>query len=120
MFEQFKEWIESLLGSDYQYSLGAWTENESLQFVCAIYGMGGAAVDLDIRRPKFKVLLVGPRDGKQQAAKLLTDIDKLIEASIELSPPCGIAHIRAITEPQGPSFTTENRAWASVDFQLIH
>uniref|UniRef100_UPI003F58AB6B hypothetical protein n=1 Tax=Vibrio cholerae TaxID=666 RepID=UPI003F58AB6B len=40
MYNEFKEWVESALGSQYQYSIGEWVDDEGLGFVCAIYGMG--------------------------------------------------------------------------------
>ncbi len=120
MFNDLKAWVEELLGTDYQYSQGAWVETESLGFVCCIFGMGGAGVDMDIRRPRFKIMLLGPRGERNQASKLLADIESIIDMSINSDPPCGAASIRAITEPTGPGYTEENRAWVSVDFQIIY
>lgn len=120
MFSELKEWIESLLGTEYQYSMGPWQETNDLDFVCTIIGMGGAGVDMDIRKPRFKIMLLGPRNGRQYASKVLTDIDNLIQLAIDSNPPCGAATIRAVTEPTGPGYTTENRAWVSVDFQIIY
>lgn len=120
MYNEFKEWVESSLGAQYQYSVGEWTDDKKLGFVCAIYGMGGAAVDMDVRRPRFKVLLVGPRGERNQAHTVLNHANQLIQLTIDSDPPCGAASIRAITEPSGPAYTTENRAWVSVDFQIIY
>lgn len=125
MYNELKEWIESLLSSqfldcEYQYSFGEWTDDESLGFVCAIYGMGGAAVDMDVRRPRFRVLLVGPKASRHQAHALINHVNQLIQLTIDSDPPCGAASIRALSEPAGPGYTTENRAWVSVDFQIIY
>lgn len=120
MFSELKEWIESLLGTEYQYPLGQWVENPELGFACVIIGNGGSPVDMDIRRPRFKVMLLGPREQRYQAHKIINDIDNLIQLAIDSNPPCGAATIRAVTEPTGPGYTTENRAWVSVDFQIIY
>lgn len=120
MFENLKAWIESLLDSKYQYSLGPWVDNSSLDYVCAIYAMGGAPVDVDTRRPRYKILLVGPENGRQFGATLLSDIELLMQESIDGTVPCGAASIRAMTEPSGVGYTEENRAFVSVDFQLTY
>ncbi|RCS70175.1 phage tail termination protein [Vibrio casei] len=119
MFNNLKEWIESILTQHYMYSKGEWVETEALQFICALYGMGGSAIDVDDRRPRFKVLLAGPQNSRHSASLLEEDIELIIQASME-SQPCGAASIRAITEPSGPGYTTENRAWVSVDFQITY
>ncbi len=120
MFEQLKTWVESLLGSKYQYSMGAWVDNKSIQYICAIYSTGGAAADVDVRRPRFKILLVGPENGRQHGATLLSDIELLMQESIDGTVPCGAAAIRAMTEPSGVGYTEENRPFVSVDFQLTY
>ena len=120
MSEQLKAWIESLLDSKYQYSMGAWVDNATIQYICAIYRMGGAPVDVDTRRPRFRILLVGPENGRQYAATLLSDIELLIQESIDGTVPCGAAAIRAMTEPSGVGYTEENRPFVSVDFQLTY
>ncbi len=120
MYEKLKEWIESLLDSKYQYSMGAWVDDKSIQYICAIYSNGGAAVDVDTRRPRFKVMLVGPENGRQHAAILLSDIELLMQESIYGTVPCGAAAIRAMTEPSGVGYTEENRPFLSVDFQITY
>lgn len=120
MFNELKEWIESLLDSKYQYSMGAWVDNESVQYICAIYSTGGAPVDVDTRRPRFRILLLGPVNGRQYGATLLSDIELIMQESIDGTVPCGAAAIRAMTEPSGVGYTEENRPFVSVDFQLTY
>lgn len=120
MFNNFKEWVEAILTQTYTYSKGEWMDTPSLQFICALYAMGGSAIDVDDRRPKFRALLVGPQDSRQSASLLESDIELLIQATLESEPPCGAASIRVITEPSGPGYTKENRAWVSVDFQITY
>lgn len=120
MFENFAQWVESILGAEYQYSRGAWTETPNLQSICAIYGTGGPATDVEDRRPRYRVLLVGPRNQRQAAIQLQADIESLMQSALNGDKPCGAASLRAIGEPSGPGYTTENRAWLSVDFQLTY
>lgn len=124
MYNEIKLWVENILGQDYEYSKGPWVEKKSsgqyTGLVCAIFAMGGAGVDMDIRKPRFKVMLVGERQKREDVNRLLTDIDNLIQLAMDSNPPCGAATIRAVTEPTGPGYTTENRAWVSVDFQIIY
>lgn len=119
MFENLKEWVESILTTPYIYSKGAWVDSTNLEYVCALYGMGGPAIDVDDRRPRFRVLLVGPKNTRN-STQLESDIELLIQAAMTMEPPCEAASIRVIAEPVGPDYTKENRAWVSVDFQITY
>lgn len=120
MFNELKVWIEVILGRRYIYSRGAWIDGPNVEYICAIYATGGSAIDVEDRRPRFRVLLVGPQQNKQAAGLISNDIEKLVQASLDSAPPCGAASLRVITEPSGPGYTEENRAWFSVDFQITY
>lgn len=123
MFENFKQWIEAVLGSKYGYSLGPWEDADKKAFICSIQNMGGSAIDVDDRRPKYRVLLVSPKSvtiKRQLAHEISADIERIIINALENEPPCGSAGIRVITEPSGVGYTTEGRAFISADFQITH
>lgn len=120
MFNAFKEWVEAILGQNYQYSMGAWVDGSNVEFICALYATGGSAIDVDDRRSRFRVLLVGPQQTRFAASQLSADMERIVQAALEMEPPCGAASIRVITEPSGPGYTTENRAWFSVDLQITY
>lgn len=121
MFNDFKAWVAGHFGSKYQYSMGAWIDapSNTNTWFCALYKMGGPAIDSgEVRRPRYRVLLVGPQSGRQHAAAIVADLESLIQLSMGDTKPCGAASVRALGEIVGPAYTTENRAWASVDFQI--
>lgn len=145
MFDEFYEWLRVLMGEfalgvlagqestnagqenanagsgvDLQYARGQWIDNPALDlsFICAIHSVGGPSPDVDDRRPRFQVVLLGPRDGRQYAPRINECMGMLMQRTLSDAPPCGAALVRAMNEPIGPGYTTENRAWYSLDFQL--
>lgn len=120
MFNEFVEWLRLTLGTKYQYSRGMWVDSSALVTarIAAIYAMGGPQPDVDDRRPRFRVLLLGPQNGRQYAADIQTDMELLMQAVQGDLLPCGAASVLAIGEPAGPAYTTENRPWMSLDFQV--
>ena len=122
MFDEFAAWVSAVLGAQYQTSRGQWVDSSALSgvWIASIHAMGGPAVDVDDRRPRFRVILLGPRNGRQHSVAIGQHADSLVRATIDGAAPCGAAHIRAITEPAGPGYTAENRAWYSLDFQLTY
>ena len=120
MFNEFVEWLRLILGTKYQYSRGMWVDSPALVTarIAAIYAMGGPQPDVDDRRPRFRVLLLGPQNGRQYAADIQTDMELLMQAVQGDLLPCGAASVLAIGEPAGPAYTTENRPWMSLDFQV--
>lgn len=122
MFDALVDWLTAVLGTDYQYSRGMWVDHAAIKnlFVCSVQATGGPAVDVEDRRPRFRVLLLGPENGRQHAQQVQADAEALIAATMDGAAPCGAANIRAMTEVIGPGYTAENRAWVQVDFQVLH
>ena len=121
MLNEFKEWVEATLGTAYIYSAGMWTDRPGIDAskICAIQGGGGPSPDVDDRRPRFKVILLGPVNSRQHATAIGSDMSALALAALGDSTPCGAASVRAIGEPTGPGYTSENRAWFSLDFEVL-
>ena len=120
MFDEVLEWIKAVLGQDYQYSRGMWVDHQGVfdSFICSVQGSGGPAIDVDDRRPRFRVILLGPREGRQHVRQVQEDAERLLLATLELEAPCDAASIRAMGEVTGPGYTTENRPWCQVDLQI--
>src|SRR5690606_39737204 len=99
-----------------------WVDHVALNdaFICAIQSVGGPQIDVEDRRPRFRVILLGPRNGRQHAAEVQGHAEALIIAAMESEPPCGAAHLRVISEVTGPGYTSENRAWCSIELQVAH
>lgn len=117
-----RNWVVAALPADY-LAMFSWVESsrpeDAASRYCIVQQTGGAGPIVETRYPRFRVLLLGKRNERSDAQKVMTDIEALLQAAMGDAVPCGAASIRAITEPVGPGFTTENRAWAQVDFEII-
>jgi len=121
MLVDFRNWVGGAL-SGYVFMYGQWVEASAVDAsrYCVIQGAGGAAPVVDTRYPRFRVVLLGRRNARQDAEQLMLDASALVAAGIGgNSLPCGVANVRAMGEPSGPGYTTENRAWVQVDFEVI-
>jgi hypothetical protein len=122
MYDALVDWVVSVLGPQYQPSRGQWVDSPALAdiWIASVHSMGGATVDVEDRRPRYRIILLGPRNGRQHAADIGNHAEMLVAATIDGSVPCSAASIRAMAEPAGPGYTTENRAWCSVDLQVTY
>lgn len=118
MLDELKIWIEAILGPSWIYSQGMWTDRPGIEAssICSIQSDGGPQPDVDDRRPRFRVILLGPIQGAPGTTK--SAAEALAQAALTTAPPCGAAHIR-ISEPTGPGTTTENRRWFGLDVEII-
>lgn len=121
MFDAFVEWLESVLGTQYQYSRGQWVDSAALAgiWIASVHQNGGPGPDVDDRRQRFRVILLGPRNARQSSVQITEHIESLVQAAMGDAVPCGAASVRAIGEPAGPGYTTENRAWFSLDLEVL-
>lgn len=120
-FDAFLDWIKAALGEGYQYSRGMWVDNSTLDdaFIAVIQQAGGSPTVVDVRRQRFKVILLGPKAKRKHVADVGNAIEILAQTALGSSVPCGAAYVRAIGEPVGPGYTTENRAWYSLDLEVL-
>ena len=118
MLDELKDWIEAILGPSWVYSMGMWTDRPDIAAspICSIQNDGGLQPDVDDRRQRFRVILLGAIQGAVGPVK--TAADALSSAALSSPPPCGTAHIR-IFEPAGPGTTTEDRRWYALDVEII-
>ncbi len=120
MYDEFTDWVKAVLPA-YAYKHGQWEETPSMATasICSIHSLGGPLPDVEDRRPRFRVILLGPRNSRGAAQQVKDDAYALAQAAMDGIAPCGAAAIRA-NEPSGPGYTTENRAWWSLDFQITY
>lgn len=118
MLDELKDWIEAILGPSWVYSTGMWTDRPDIAAspICSIQNDGGPQPDVDDRRPRFRVILLGPIQGAVGMTK--DAADALTAAALSAATPCGAAHIR-IAEPTGPGTTTEGRRWYALDIEIL-
>lgn len=120
MLNEFKAWVESALGPAYLYSMGQWVETTATATArYAVIQAAGGLIQVDTRYPRFRLILLGRRNERGDAPGLMAAAESLIVAGMGDSVPCGAASVRAVGEPVGPAYTTENRAWIQVDFEVI-
>lgn len=106
--------------SGYTLAYGQWVEAamDDSKMYCVVQASSGPAAQIDVRRPRFRVVLLGRRNQRGDSQKVMTDAEMIVSAALGPTLPCNAARIGA-AEPSGPGFTTENRAWVSVDLDLI-
>lgn len=89
-------------------------------FLCVVQGRGGSPIDVDDRRPNYRVLLMGPERSRSDVASVRTAAEAIVQAILDETAPCGMAGIKAMGEPVGPAYTAEDRAWMSLELQLTY
>lgn len=121
MYEAITEWVKAYLPpARYTEAQGQWVESAAdanLRYA-VIQIDGGPAIDVTTRRKGLRVILLGQRNKRQDAPVLLDDIESLLQAALNYPGPCGAAHIRVMSEPSKPGYTTEDRAFTMLDFQI--
>lgn len=121
MVLDFQEWVAIFL-PDYEAWIGPWEDNPANKnkFVFGIQQQSGGAPVVDIQRANYRVVLLGPQNGKNQKLKVMRDCQALIDATIQHEiMPCGAANVRSLGAAMGPGLTAENRPWAQLNFELI-
>lgn len=121
MIKEIQEWLTAQL-PDYKPFIGEWSDDPTLdkKFIYAVQGTGGAGPRVGDRYPTYRVLLLGPKNGRKHQLQILADANDLIKTTLDQGGimPCGAANIRATGEPAGPGLTTENRVWVSIHFEI--
>ncbi|WP_322997954.1 hypothetical protein [Castellaniella sp.] len=119
MLVEVRDWLATLL-TGYTFQYGAWVESaqDAATRYCVVQAAGGPVAVVDVRRPRFRVILLGRRNHREDAEQVMADAEAVVAACQGDSLPCHAARVAA-GEPAGPGFTTENRGWASVDIEVI-
>ena len=123
MIDKVFEWLESVLPAGrYQMFEGQWVESaaDKDKFYAVVQSSGGMSPLVKMRRPSYRVVLIGPRNKRSEAATLKQDVEVIFNAALDVnSVPCGATIITPIGEPVGPGFTTENRAHIQLDLRVF-
>lgn len=121
MLLDFQQWVSVYL-PDYKPWIGPWEDQaaDKTKFMVSIQQQSGGAPVLDVQTANYRVVLLGPQDGKMHKNKIMSDADLLIKAAIKREiMPCGAANVRSLGAAMGPGLTQENRPWAQLNFELI-
>ena len=116
-----RDWIQGVIGTSQSYAYGEWVDRPDLKDkrIVAIAEDGGAAPLMDVRRQRFRVLLLSKAEGRSDVMSIRADAQALINAAWEMPPPECAAYIAATGAIVGPGFTTDDRAWFDVRFDVI-
>lgn len=121
MLLDFQQWV-SLYLPEYEPWIGPWEDNagNKNKFIASIQQQSGGKPVLDMQYPNYRLVLLGPQNGKQHKLKVLADAQSLVDAAIKHEiMPCGAANIVTLGAAMGPGLTQENRPWAQLNFELI-
>lgn len=125
-YDDFTAWFNEAPGADaYTRVRGQWVDsNMSADKRFAVFQFqGGGKPDVDYISPQIQVLLLGKK-GERATAGALPNIEdfaySLISRSMSMTCSGGITSIRALQgAPTGPGFTTEDRPWYMLNFELM-
>lgn len=120
MLVEVRDWLGGLVAG-YTFQYGTWVESaqDANTRYCVVQAAGGPVAVVDVRRPRFRVILLGRRNHREDAEQVMADAEAIVAACQGDSLPCHAARVAA-QEPSGPGFTAENRAWAGIDIELIY
>lgn len=122
MFDEFIAWLKlSVSDTAYEYSAGMWIDSPALatKKIIAVMQIGGPAPDVEDRRVRYRVIMLGRRNTRPDMIVVRNDIYALANVAMGNSVPCGAAQVRALSEPMGPGTTTESRNFYTLDFEVL-
>lgn len=115
------EWLKSLPETaDYKFSMGAWNEEPGRKI--ALWAQRGRFIDDDdggTGYPEIRVVLVGERDKRSDAAILIELAEAINRAARAAGCIDNVVRIRPMAGMIGPGYTTENRAWVEISLELM-
>lgn len=118
-------WIQAVPEfAGYVPSRGAWVESAALddKRILALFSEGGGNPGVIERYPRVRVLILGKRNERAVAgavAELVQHVELLAQRGFtEYKSGC-LTQIRMIGDIIGPGYTTENRPWVEINFELI-
>lgn len=116
MLQAVKDWVEGCVSGNYAYRYGQWLDDGYDGAICVITHDGGGRQST-VRYPNFRVVILGGKGSRGDSQFIINDALAVVEQSL-VNAPCGFAYAD-VSEPIGPAFTTEGRAWVSVNLRLI-
>lgn len=124
-YEDFTAWFSATPGAEvYTRARGMWVDsptNDAKRFAVFQF-QGGPAPDVDRYTATIDVLLLG-RKQERSVAGALPDIENfaytLVQRSMQSYCSGRITAIRSLGGVVGPGFTTEERPWYRLTFQLV-
>lgn len=122
MFESLKDWVQAAITDSFTLADGGFPDGPAFapKHMCVIRGSGGPAPDVEDRRPRYKLFILGPQKDRAAVSRVREAAEALMQACQGDTAPCGAASVKALGEPIGPSYTAEDRAWVSIELQLTY
>ena len=122
--QMFIEWLGSYSNlNGYSLSRGMWDEDNSdmKKKFLSVWVNQGRNPGPGISYPSIRVIVTGVRNGRAigDAESVEMFAHGIIDSANENWDTDCITLVRPLGSIQGPNYTTNNRAWYEVNFQLI-
>lgn len=117
-------WVASVIGTRYEASRGAFVETPALNetFIVGINQAGGRSLPHVLYR-NFRIVLIGRRSKRSDAAQIEQDANALIKEVIRPDRqhplPCGAGGMRLVADAAGVQYTTTDRAYYNLTIELL-
>jgi hypothetical protein len=117
-----RDWLEAFVSTaGYTISRGMWEEtNNSTKKFVAVWSESGRTPNGDVQYPHIRVIVTGRANGRAlgdtEEAELFAE--SLFDAAIENFSTSCMMQIRPIGSVMGPYYTTTNRPWLEINFEL--
>lgn len=116
ILEQVKDWATTLPElSGWRFSQGAWTDQPGR--VVALWRDGGRR-DVDERICNVRMTLTGEKNTRADASAVVAAAEA-IYAACQTACIGDAVRVLPVGDIVGPGYTTEGRAWAEVNLELL-
>ena len=123
--QEFYEWLQSYADlSGYQVSRGAFVESEENagQRFIVLQSMGGRTPGVIERYPAIRMLVMGSRY-ERQVSNGIVELENFASGLIgfandNFKTDC-FTQLRPASDIIGPGYTTEDRPWYELNFEII-
>lgn len=122
--EQVQEWIAAVIGPRYTPSRGSFLEIPETAglFISGVTQAGGRSTPHILYR-NFRIVLIGRRSKRSDAAQVEIDADLLIKEITrpdrQHDIPCGAGGMRLVADAAGVQYTTTDRAYYNLTIELL-
>lgn len=121
----FCDWFAATPGSNaYMLARGRFDDSTELsgQRVAVVQQMGGRAPQLTLEFPQVRLILMGVRDGRSvpgEVPAIETFAQAVFDRAWEVPRIDCLMQINRLGSIMGPYYTTEDRPWYSLNFEVI-
>ena len=118
----FRDWLEAYVSTaGYTISRGMWEEtNNSTKKFVAVWANPGRSPNMDVQYPSLRIIVTGRANGRAlgdvEAAELFAE--SIVDAAIEHHKTSCLMNIRPLGSVAGPNYTSTDRPWYEINFEL--